>query len=81
MRKSKKQYKPISKREAITNRLGYTMIVDPIEPSAPEPKSKRRVNPITAARHLSALDTLLRRGIIDESRHAAEVAVLKARLR
>jgi hypothetical protein len=57
-----------------------SMIVDPIQKATPEPKSKGRINPITAARHVSALDSLLRRGIIDENRHAVEVAMLKARL-
>jgi hypothetical protein len=35
----------------------------------------------TAGRQLSALDTLLKRGIISRERHATEVAALKARLR
>lgn len=81
MSKTKKQYKPLAKREVFYGADGkVSFIAEPIEPVAPEPKSKGRINPITAARHLSALDSLLRRGIIDENRHAAEVAMLKTRL-
>jgi hypothetical protein len=55
MRKTKKQYKPITRREVTTNSLGYTMIADPIEALAPpEPKSKECINPITAARQRRA---------------------------
>jgi hypothetical protein len=78
---------PIFETERITKRQVFraedgtvSMIAEPIHKAPPEPKSKGRINPITAARHLSALDSLLRRGIIDENRHAAEVAMLKARL-
>jgi hypothetical protein len=78
---------PIFDTERITKRQVFrgedgtvSMIAGPIKKATPEPKSKRRINPITAARHLSALDSLLRRGIIDENRHAAEAAMLKTRL-
>jgi hypothetical protein len=56
------------------------MIAEPLVKAAPEPKSKGKLNPITAARNVSALDSLLCRGIIDENWRAAEVAMLRARL-
>jgi hypothetical protein len=77
-KKTKKR--PITGRQVIIDSFGHKMIAEPIKKATPEPKSKGRINPITAARHLSALDSLLRRGIIDENRHAAEVAMLKTRL-
>ncbi|MGB6719053.1 MAG: hypothetical protein WBE47_19050 [Candidatus Acidiferrales bacterium] len=76
---------PIFETERITKRRVFrgedgtvSMIAEPIKKATPEPKSKGRINPITAARHLSALDSLLRRGVIDENRHAEEVTMLKA---
>lgn len=71
----------ITKRQVFRDEDGtVSMIAEPIKKATPERKSKGRINPITAARHLSALDSLLRRAIIDENRHAVEVAMLKARL-
>jgi len=79
MNNETKKEPPITKRTVIKTKYG-TIIAEPLRPSAPEPKWKGRINPITAARHLSALDSLLRRGVIDENRHAAEVAMVRARL-
>lgn len=79
MSKKTQKEPPITKRTVIEAKYG-TIIAEPLRPSASAPKSKRRINPITAARHLSALDSLLRQGIIDENRHAAELAMLKGRL-
>lgn len=45
----------------------------------PAPKSTR-ISMATGGRQLSALDTLLRRGIISREKHAIEIAALKARL-
>jgi hypothetical protein len=77
-RKMKKE-PPLTKREIVKTEFG-TIIAEPMESAAPAPESKGRLTVATAARHLSALDTLLRRGIIDENRHTAQVAMLKARL-
>jgi hypothetical protein len=52
----------------------------PAPTPTPTPKSARRISMATAARQLSALDTLLERGIISQEKHATEVAALKARL-
>jgi hypothetical protein len=79
MSKKMKKETPLTKREVIKTEFG-TIIAEPMESAAPEQKSKGRLTVATAARHLSALDSLLRRGVIDENRHAAEVAMLKARL-
>jgi hypothetical protein len=79
MSKKTQKEPSITKRTVIKTKHG-TVIAEPLRPFAPEPKSKGRINLITAARHLSALDSLLRRGVIDENRHAGEVAMLKARL-
>ena len=49
-------------------------------PAPPIPKAGRKISMATASRHLSAADTLLKRGIISRERHEAEVAALKARL-
>ena len=46
----------------------------------PAAKPGRQISLATAARQLSALDTLLKRGIISPEKHATEVAALKARL-
>jgi len=70
---------PMTKRKVNHSQWG-AMIAEPLLKAAPEPNSKGKLNPITAARHVSALDSLLHRGIIDENRHAAEVAMLRARL-
>jgi len=53
---------------------------DPTPASIPTPKPERKISAVTAARQLSALDTLLKRGIISEEKHAAEVAMLRAKL-
>ena len=79
MSKKMKKEPPLTKREIVKTEFG-TIIAEPMESAAHEPKSKGRLTVATAARHLSALDTLLRRGIIDENRHTAEMAILKARL-
>ena len=79
MSKKMKKKTPLTKHEVIKTEFG-TIIAEPMESATPEPKSKGRLTVATAARHLSALDSMLRRGIIDEDRHAAEVAILKARL-
>jgi hypothetical protein len=50
-------------------------------PAPQTPKSARRISMATAGRQLSALDTLLKRGIISPEKHATEVAALKARLK
>jgi hypothetical protein len=54
---------------------------DPTPAPIPTPKSARKISMATAARQLSALDTLLKRGIISSESHENEVAALKARLR
>jgi hypothetical protein len=54
---------------------------DPTPAPIPTPKSAWRISMATAARQLSALDTLLKRGIISSESHETEVATLKARLR
>ncbi len=53
---------------------------DPTPAAIPTPKPERKISAVTAARQLSALGTLLKRGIISEEKHAAEVAMLKAKL-
>lgn len=53
---------------------------DPTPAPIPTPKPERKISAVTAARQLSALGTLLKRGIISEEKHAAEVAMLKAKL-
>lgn len=53
---------------------------DPTPAPTPTPKSAKRISMATAGRQLSALDTLLKRGIISPEKHATEVAALKARL-
>ena len=53
---------------------------DPTPAPIPTPKPARRISMATAGRQLSALDTLLKRGIISPETHATEVAALKARL-
>ena len=53
---------------------------DPTPAPTPTPKSARGISMATAGRQLSALDTLLKRGIISPEKHATEVAALKARL-
>jgi hypothetical protein len=79
MSKKMKKESRLTKREIIRTKFG-TIIAEPMKSAVPEPKSTGRLTVATAARHLSALDTLLRRGIIDENRHTVEVAMLKARL-
>ena len=53
---------------------------DPTPAPIPTPKFARRISMATAGRQLSALDTLLKRGIISPEKHGTEVAALKARL-
>lgn len=53
---------------------------DPILAPAPKPKPERKISAVTAARQLSALGTLLKRGIISEEKYAAEFTMLKAKL-
>ena len=44
---------------------------DPTPAPTPKPKPERKISAVTAARQLSALGTLLKRGIISEEKHAA----------
>lgn len=53
---------------------------DPTPTPIPAPKSARRISMATIGRHLSTLDTLLKRGIISPEKHETEIAALKARL-
>lgn len=53
---------------------------DPTPAPIPTSKSARRISMATAGRHLSNLDTLLKRGMIGPEKHETEVAALKARL-
>ena len=43
-------------------------------------ETERKLSAVTAARQLSALGTLLKRRMISEEKHAAEVTMLKAKL-
>ena len=54
---------------------------DPTPAAMPAPKSAKKISMATAGRQLSALDTLLKRGIISPEKHAAEIVALKAKLR
>ena len=53
---------------------------DPTPEPIPTPKPAKQISMATAGRQLSALDTLLKRGIISPEKHETEVAALKARL-
>jgi hypothetical protein len=48
MSKKMKKEPPLTKRTVIKTKYGTT-IAEPLRPSAPEPKSKGRINPNTAA--------------------------------
>lgn len=73
--------KPITKRTVFHGKNGASIIAEPIESAEPQPKGTGRISIVTAARQLSALDSLLRRGIINKKRHAAEVAMAEGEAR
>lgn len=66
--------------KVLTLAIKKGVFADPTSAPIPTPKSARRISMATVGRHLSNLDTLLKRGIISPEKHETEVAALKARL-